>query len=196
MAQMTTPKALFEHELKDMYYAEKTVEKMLPKLASEATDPELTKAFKHHLGETKQQIRNLERVFSQIGKRAEGEKCPGIEGLKTEHDEFMEENDPSTDMRDVFLTGAAARTEHYEIAAYTGLVSMARTLGETGAAKLLTENLRQEKEALKKVETISKSLLKAQKTNGRSRSNGSRRTTSRSGTSTATRRATTRRTSR
>lgn len=195
MAQMTTPKALFEHELKDMYYAEKTVEKMLPKLASEATSPELTKAFKHHLGETKQQIKNLERVFSQIGKRAEGEKCPGIEGLKTEHDEFMEENDPSTDMRDVFLTGAAARTEHYEIAAYTGLVSMARTLGETGAVKLLTENLRQEKEALKKVETISKSLLKAQKTNG-SRSNGSRRTTSRSGTSTAGRRATTRRTSR
>ena len=195
MAQMTTPKALFEHELKDMYYAEKTVEKMLPKLADEATNPELTKAFKQHLGETKQQIKNLERVFSQIGKRAEGEKCPGIEGLKTEHDEFMQENDPSTDMRDVFLTGAAARTEHYEIAAYTGLVSMARTLGETGAAKLLTENLRQEKEALKKVETISKSLLKAQKTNG-NRSNGSRRTTSRSRTSTAGRRATTRRTSR
>lgn len=195
MPQMTTPEALFEHELKDMYYAEKTVVKMLPQLASEATSPELTKAFRHHLEETKQQIKNLEQVFSQIGKRAQGEKCPGIEGLKTEHDEFMEENDPSTDMRDVFLTGAAARTEHYEIAAYTGLVSMARTLGETDAARLLTENLRQEKEALKKIESISKSLLKAQKTNGR-RSNGSRGTTSRSRTSAAGRKATTRRTSR
>ena len=34
----------------------------------------------------------------------------------------------------MFLTGAAARTEHYEIAAYTGLITMAKALGETDAA--------------------------------------------------------------
>jgi ferritin-like metal-binding protein YciE len=77
-------------------------------------------------------------------------------------------------MRDAFLTGAAARAEHYEIAAYTGLVNKARALGEREAVDLLQENLRQEKEALKKVETISKRLLKA--SNGTSRSkNGSSR---------------------
>ncbi len=166
MTQMTTPKALFEHELKDIYYAEKTIAKMLPKLATEASDPKLTKAFEHHLDETKQQIQNLEDVFSEIGKRAQGESCPGIDGIKAEHDKFMEEEDPSTAVRDIFLTGAAARTEHYEIAAYTGLVAQARTLGEANAAKLLSENLRQEKDALKKVETISKDLLKAAKPNG------------------------------
>ena len=63
-------------------------------------------------------------------------------------------------MRDAFLTGAAARAEHYEIAAYTGLVNQARALGEREAVELLQENLKQEKEALKKVETISKRLLK------------------------------------
>ena len=35
----------------------------------------------------------------------------------------MKENSPSDEMRDAFLTGAAARAEHYEIAAYTGLVN-------------------------------------------------------------------------
>ena len=64
-------------------------------------------------------------------------------------------------MRDAFLTGAAARAEHYEIAAYTGLVNQARALGEREAVELLQQNLRQEKEALKKVESISKRLLKA-----------------------------------
>jgi ferritin-like metal-binding protein YciE len=160
---MTTPKALFEHELEDIYYAEKTLEKVLPKLASEASDSKLTKAFDHHLVETRQQIRNLEQVFSGLGKPARGEACPGIDGIKAEHDKFMQDEQPSTDVRDMFLTGAAARTEHYEIAAYTGLIAMARTLGETDAAKLLTENLHQEKGALKTVESISKDLLKAAK---------------------------------
>jgi ferritin-like metal-binding protein YciE len=175
---MTTPAELFEHELEDVYYAEKTIERMLPKLASEASNPKLTKAFEQHLGETRQQIENLEQVFSEIGKRAKGETCPGIEGIKAEHDKFMQEEDTSSDVRDMFLTGAAARTEHYEIAAYTGLVAKARSLGETTAAKLLTENLRQEKEALKKVETISKDLLEASSGgNGRKRS-GTRRASS------------------
>jgi ferritin-like metal-binding protein YciE len=196
MPVMTTPEELFEHELKDIYYAEKTLEKVLPQLASEAKSTALSNAFKHHLTETRQQIENLERVFSQMGKRPQGESCPGIDGIKEEHDKFMREEDASQDVRDMFLTGAAARTEHYEIAAYTGLVSKARTLGQTDAAKLLNENLRQEKEALKKVETISKDLLKAAKPNGR----GSRaRSRSRTGTRSATRRRATsagRRTSR
>jgi ferritin-like metal-binding protein YciE len=58
----------------------------------------------------------------------------------------------------MFLTGAAARTEHYEIAAYTGLITMAKALGETDAANLLGENLKQEKAALETVTTISEKL--------------------------------------
>jgi ferritin-like metal-binding protein YciE len=196
MAQMTTPKDLFEHELKDVYYAEKTIEKLLPKLASEASNAQLTRAFEIHLKETKQQIQNLEQVFSEIGKRAQGESCPGIDGIKAEHDKFIQEEQPTSSIRDMFLTGAASRTEHYEIAAYTGLVAQARTLGETKAAKLLSENLRQEKDALKKVETISKSLLDEAKPNGRSTSRRGTRSTSRRSTSSRPKATASRRTSR
>jgi len=160
MPQMTSPQDLFVHELQDVYYAENTLTKVLPKLAEEVSDDELAKAFEHHLEETQQQINNLEEVFEGLGLQAQGEKCPGIDGIKEEHDSFMKENDPSEDLLDVFVTGAAARTEHYEIAAYTGLIGMAKSLGETKAAGLLEENLKQEKEALRKVETISKRLLK------------------------------------
>jgi ferritin-like metal-binding protein YciE len=58
----------------------------------------------------------------------------------------------------MFLTGAAARTEHYEIAAYTGLITMAEALGQTDAARLLDENLKDEKAALEMVTTISEQL--------------------------------------
>ncbi len=159
MPRLTTPEQLFEHELKDIYYAEKTIEKMLPKLVSEATTRDLSRAFESHLKETREQIKNLERVFGQLGKRAEGTTCPGIEGIKAEHDEFIRDEQPAGDIRDLFLTGAASRTEHYEIAAYTGLIAMARKLGEREVVELLDKNLRQEKEALKKVETISKQIL-------------------------------------
>ena len=168
MSQVTTPEQLFRHELQDMYYAEKTLATTLPKLAQEATDPELTRAFTAHQKETEKHVSNLEKVFKQIGASARAHPCPGIEGIKAEHDDFMKENSPNDAMRDAFLTGAAARAEHYEIAAYTGLVNQARALGEREVVTLLQENLKQEKEALKKVETISKRLLK--ESNG---SNGS-----------------------
>ena len=171
MPQLTTPEELFVHELQDMYYAEQTLTKVLPKLASESTDRELSKAFTHHHAETKEQIENLEQVFENIGKPARGERCPGIEGIKEEHESFMQENSPTPALLDMHLTGAAARAEHYEIAAYTGLIEKARALGERESVKLLQENLRQEKEAAKKVESISKRMLKA--SNGSKTTNGS-----------------------
>jgi ferritin-like metal-binding protein YciE len=159
-ATMTSPEDLFVHELEDVYYAEKTLTKVLPKLAQEVSDRDLSEALQKHLDETKEQVTNLEQVFQELGLPAQGEKCPGIDGIKEEHDTFVEENDPSDELLDLFVTGAAARTEHYEIAAYTGLVGMAESLGATKAAELLQKNLKQEEAALRKVETISKRLLK------------------------------------
>jgi ferritin-like metal-binding protein YciE len=168
MSQVRTPEQLFKHELQDMYYAEKALATTLPKLAGEATDSELSRAFTAHHKQTEKHVANLEKVFKQLGESAQAHPCPGIDGIKKEHDDFMSENQPSTAMRDAFLTGAAARAEHYEIAAYTGLVNQARALGQREAVELLQQNLKQEKEALKKVETISKRLLK--ESNGSSRS--------------------------
>lgn len=160
MTEMTTPRELFVHELGDILYAEKVLTKALPTLAKEATDSELRSGFEEHLEETKQHVRNVEKVFEAIGEKAKAEKCPGIDGIKAEHDEFISEEEPTPAVRDMFLTGAGARTEHYEIAAYSGLVTMASALGETECATLLKENLSQEKEALKKLETVSERLAR------------------------------------
>jgi len=53
----------------------------------------------------------------------------------------------------LFLTGAGARTEHCEIAAYEGLVTMAEAMGETEVAELLTKDLEQERAALEKLQS-------------------------------------------
>jgi ferritin-like metal-binding protein YciE len=155
---MTEPRELFLHELRDILYAEKQIAKALPKMAREADDEELRDGFTHHLDETREQIANLERVFEQLGERPRGEQCPGIDGIITEHDEFMAEEEPGEGVRDVFLTGAAARTEHYEIAAYTGLVAMATAMRERECADLLKANLAQEKAMLKTAEALGKRI--------------------------------------
>jgi RNA polymerase sigma-70 factor (ECF subfamily) len=48
--------------------------------------------------------------------------------------------------------------EHYEIAAYEGLVTMAEAMGEMEVVELLTENLEQEKTALEKLKATAKRL--------------------------------------
>ncbi|HSC86272.1 MAG TPA: DUF892 family protein [Polyangiaceae bacterium] len=156
--KMSHPRELFLHELGDVLYAEQTLVKTLPKLQEEAADEELAQGFGEHLAETRQHVKNLERAFEALGEPAKAEKCPGIEGIKKEHDEFVSNESPSQEILDAFLTGAGARTEHYEIAAYEGLLTMAEATGEEEVARLLNENLEQEKQALRKLQTISKRL--------------------------------------
>jgi ferritin-like metal-binding protein YciE len=155
---MSDPRELFLHELGDVLYAEQTLVKTLPKLAEEASDEELTLGFEEHLEETRQHVKNIERAFEQLGEQPSAEKCPGIDGIKKEHDDFVAKESPSQDVLDSFLTGAGARTEHYEIAAYEGLVTMAEAMGESQIVELLSENLEQEKAALEKLRTIGKRL--------------------------------------
>jgi ferritin-like metal-binding protein YciE len=163
MSGMTEPRELLLHELGDLLYAEQLLTKALPKLAEEAGDQELRSGFEQHLEETKQHVVNLKLAFETLGETAKAEKCPGIEGIKAEHDAFMSEEDPSQEIRDLFLTGAGARTEHYEIAAYAGAINLANSLRKPDIAALLEKNLAQEKEALSALETISKRLGSTQK---------------------------------
>jgi len=157
---MSDPRELFLHELGDVLYAEQTLVKALPKLQGEASDPELASGFADHLEETRQHVENLKLAFDELGEPAKAEKCPGIEGIKMEHDEFVAKESPTPEVLDAFLTGAGARTEHYEIAAYEGLITMADAMGETKVAELLTENLEQEKTALTKMKSIGKRLAR------------------------------------
>jgi len=187
MAQVQDSRELFLHELKDIYYVEKALTSVLPTLASEARDRELSSGFKTHLRETQKQVTNLEKVFQKLGERPQAEQCPGFDGIRAEHDKFMRER-PAQPIVDAFLTGAAARTEHYEIATYTGLITMARALGERDVVQLLDQNLKQEKETLRKVEKLGRRLTKEATSDGagrgrsasRSRSGAAARSRSRS----------------
>jgi ferritin-like metal-binding protein YciE len=157
MADISTPRELFLHELGDILYVEeKLTEEVLPKLIQEVQHDEFRTGLERHLEQTRGHITNLEQAFDALGERPESEKCVGFEGLEKEHDELT--GKVSDTLIDAVDAGAVARTEHYEIAAYTGLIEKARSFGESEVVGLLEQNLKEEKEALREVESIEKTL--------------------------------------
>jgi len=122
------------------------------------TDEEFREALEQHLDQTKRHLRNVEKVFEELGETPHAEKCIGLEGLRQEHEKLLGEASP--DLVDSIDLGAAARTECYEIAAYEGLRRMAKAMGEDKAVELLDRNLEEEKDALKVVEKIATRVSK------------------------------------
>jgi ferritin-like metal-binding protein YciE len=146
-------------ELRDMYSAENQLVKALPKMAKGAINKELKTLFTMHLDETKGQVSRLKQVFEIIDEKPTGEHCNGMEGVIEEGADALEKDEEGASF-DSGLIGAALRTEHYEIAGYTATIEMAKMLGLTDVAGLLTENLNEEITASKKILAAAQSILK------------------------------------
>ena len=138
---------LFYEELQDIYWAEKHLIKALPKMAKAASTEELKDAINEHLEITQTQVGRLEKVFELLGKKAQAKKCEAMEGLTKEADGVIEDTEDGSATRDVALILAAQKVEHYEIATYGGLATLATTLGLDEIHDLLGETLAEEKEA-------------------------------------------------
>lgn len=155
---MQTVHELFIHELSDMLDAEHNLLEALQQQAEESSRPELQKAFESHRKQTEKQIQRLEQAFESLDEEPEDAECKGIQGIIEEHEEFMNEEDATEDLVDIFNVGAACKVEHYEIAAYTSLINMAQRMGHKKALKLLNQNLKEEQQTLKKMEGFIKKL--------------------------------------
>jgi len=158
MPKIRTFEDLFLDELKDLYNAEQQLTKALPRMAKAATTPELRDAFQEHLEVTKEQVSRLEQVFEEIGAPAKGKTCQAMKGLIEESQELVKEGMES-EVLDAGLIGAAQRVEHYEIAGYGTVRSMAEVLGHKRAVKLLEQTLKEEKAADEKLTRIASSVV-------------------------------------
>lgn len=149
---------LFVHTLRDIYYAENQIAKTLPDMISKATDPQLKQGFQQHLGETNNQIARLERVFKMHGVDIGGVDCPAIDGIIEESQEIAGEAADSSVM-DAALLASAQAVEHYEITRYGTLIAWAKELGRDDCARVLQENLDEEKATDKKLSQLAESWV-------------------------------------
>src|SRR3954471_16156668 len=151
---METGHEFFVHGLNDMIDAERQLLEALEENANDSSRGDLKKAFEQHRKETEGQIERLQQCFELLGEEAEDTECHGIRGIIAEKKAFAEEG-PSEDLIDVFNVGAAIKAESYEICEYESLIDLAREMKHSKMAQLLSQNLKEEKATLKKMEGFS-----------------------------------------
>lgn len=158
---MKTLDDLLVHMLRDIYYAEKQIIKVLPRMARKADSATLREAFEAHLSETETHVETLEKVFEMRDLKPRGVTCEAINGIIEEGKEIMAETeDPSA--RDAGMIAAAQAVEHYEITRYGTMIAWARQLGWDEAAKLLEATLAQEHAADQKLTKLAEAVLNRQ----------------------------------
>jgi len=151
---------LFVHTLEDIYYAEHKITKALPDMIARATDPQLKQGFEKHLGETRNQVQRLERVFQMHGREPQAVTCPAIDGIISEAEDVAADT-PDKQVLDAALVASAQAVEHYEITRYGSLVAWARQLGRDDCAQVLEETLAEEKAADQALTQVAESHLNA-----------------------------------
>ena len=149
---------LFHDTLKDVYFAEKTILKTLPKMAKAAQSKELKAAFVKHERETRGQVKRLDQVFKIFGKKPQAKKCEAIMGITKEGAEIMTEFKGMPAL-DAGLLAAAQAVEHYEMSRYGTLRTWAEELGMKDAATLLEATLKEEKATDSALTTLAKSVV-------------------------------------
>lgn len=144
MSGINTLEDLLEHELKDLYSAEKQIIAAMPRMVKNAVHDDLKRAFEMHLKETEEQKARLEQIGGILGIKLTGHVCKAMEGLVKEAKEFISEK-ADEQVRDAGLISQAQRVEHYEIAGYGTARSLAEKLGNTQVVRLLEKTLQEEK---------------------------------------------------
>jgi ferritin-like metal-binding protein YciE len=136
---------LFHETLKDIYFAEKKILGALPKMAKAAQAQELKDAFEKHETQTEEHVHRLEQVFEEFGAAPRGKTCDAIMGIIEEGQEVMKEFKGMPAL-DAGLLAAAQAVEHYEMARYGTLKTLAEELGLRQSVKLLNTTLQEEKQ--------------------------------------------------
>jgi ferritin-like metal-binding protein YciE len=156
--ELKTLEDLFQVQIEDLYDAEQRLVQALPKMADAAHSADLKSAFRTHLTETKGHVSRLERIFKKLNKQPKRETCPAMKGLIAEGDEMVgASGDPN--VKDAALIAAAQRVEHYEIAAYGTVRTLARHLGREDIADELQKTLDEEGNADKILTEIAESSV-------------------------------------
>ena len=154
---MNTPQDLFIHELSDIHSGEQIIVQMLEQAQGLVQHHQLQEGLRLHAEQSRQQAQRVEQVFQLLGAQPHPVECHAAKGLMQSLMEVVESN-PSPEVLDGAVVAGAMKTEHLEIAGYTGLVEKARTMGQTEAAQLLMQNLQEEQQMLQRVEQIATQL--------------------------------------
>jgi ferritin-like metal-binding protein YciE len=149
---------LFILELKHIYWAEKSLLKIIPKIISKINSLEISEVLIDHLELSKTHVTKLENVFALLNEKPVAQKCEIMAGLISDFERKFILNKKGL-LRDAGIISEVLKIENYEIATYKTLCTFARNLKEKDSVKLLHEILNQEKDADEKLFDIMETMM-------------------------------------
>ncbi|AGB16416.1 hypothetical protein Halru_1817 [Halovivax ruber XH-70] len=148
---------MFEHKLRQQYYAETQLVDELDHMARMADNEQLSDGMAEHRDETRDHVSRLETVFDEIGSTPAPIEDAVVDGLHEERIELDESIDDAG-MRDMGYMTAGMMTERVEMTAYEGLELMADRIGYgSEVMDPLSANREEETSAFRELEAMSES---------------------------------------
>lgn len=144
--QTDSIKNILETLLNDAYDMEEQITDALPDMIEAAENPSLVRALENHKTETEAQQDRLKQAMETLDTDQKDVTCNITKNL-IEEGQTMIKGCKEGAVRDAAIIIAAQRIEHLEIATYGSMIALAQTLGEAQVANLLTETLKEEKDA-------------------------------------------------
>jgi len=138
---------LFIAGLREAYWMENHLVKVIPKMAAAAANSELRHALEKHVEVTRDHASRLEEVFTLLNERVIAKKCDACEGLTMSGEHVIENTITGTPARDIGIIMSALKVENFEITTYEGLIQVATSLGKANVTAQLRENLDEEEKA-------------------------------------------------
>jgi ferritin-like metal-binding protein YciE len=128
-----------------LWVEERLHDEVLPLVLDRAHATDLQYGIERHILETKQHVLGVRTILNLLGEKQVAVEEPALYVAVGE--------------TDLELCELLARTEHFEIASYTFLRSLANAIGEEDIGVRLTEIIEQEKYALELVEKATAKIL-------------------------------------
>lgn len=151
---------LLVDQMESMLHAENQLVKALPKMAKSSHSSQLRQAFSDHLGQTRGHVERLHQAFELLGAKARARTSKGMQGLVEEGEEAIEiGKDMDPEAADLGLIIAAQKIEHYEVAVYGCLRTLAERIGEARVGKLFADNLADERRADELLTQVAQPLI-------------------------------------
>ncbi len=137
-------RTLFHNGLKSMHHAERITAGEMPSMVINASGPALIAALEKHMTETHAHILRLENIFTLCGMQQDEGTCEEMELMLRESNVVITSTVKGVPC-DLAIIATAQKIDHYEMAAYENLRTLAELLDLREAADLLGETLDEEK---------------------------------------------------
>ena len=111
-------------DLRYLHGTEEEQVRFLQAMAEAAAEPQLQQAIRQHLEATRGQLDRLNKIFESLDEKPEGELPEAVQGLVNDAETMMG-MDADNEVIDLSIVEAGRKMEHYEVACYSAVRTMA-----------------------------------------------------------------------